>query len=194
MRQEGFMRFEKLVVAVFAGVFLAGAGLAQQAEPPTKIAFVYVQKALASTEEGKVRLKELDDWARPRQDELARLDKEINDLKGEIVTRQGAAGDNALADLNRRLVAKQREFEDKQRLAKRDFEERQQGLLRELGGKLQEIITKYADQNRYTAVFILNPNDLAYLATSADITETVIKLYNEKYPLAAKAPAVAPGK
>jgi outer membrane protein len=194
MRQEGFMRVEKLGVAVFAGVFLAGAGMAQQAEPPTKIAFVYVQKALASTDEGKVRLKELDDWARPRQDELARLDKEVNDLRGEIATRQGAAGDEALGDLNRRLVAKQREFEDRQRLAKRDFEEKQQGLLRELGGKLQEIITKYADQNRYTAVFILNPNDLAYLATSADITETVIKLYNEKYPLAATAPAATPAK
>jgi outer membrane protein len=193
MRQEGFMRFERLGVAVFAGVLVAGAGLAQQAEPPTKIAFVYVQKALASTEEGKVRLKELDDWARPRQEELGRLEKEINDLKGELLTRQAAAGSDAVADLNRRLVVKQREFEDKQRLAKRDFEEKQQGLLRELGGKLQEIITKYADQNRYTAVFILNPNDLAYLATSADITDTVIKLYNEKYPLAANAPA-APAK
>jgi outer membrane protein len=194
MRQEGFMTFEKLGVAVFAGVLVAGAGLAQQAEPPTKIAFVYVQKALASTDEGKVRLKELDDWARPRQEELGRLEKEINDLKGEMVTRQSAAGSDAVGDLNRRLVAKQREFEDKQRLAKRDFEEKQQGLLRELGGKLQEIITKYADQNRFTAVFILNPNDLAYLATSADITDTVIKLYNEKYPLAANAPAAAPAK
>ena len=188
------MSFEKLGVAVFSGVFLAASGLAQQAEPPTRIAFVYVQKALASTEEGKVRLKDLDDWARPRQDELARLDKEINDLKGELVTKQGAASNDALADLNRRLVTKQREFEDKQRISKRDFEEKQQALLRELGGKLQEIITKYADQNRYTAVFIFNPNELAYMANSADITDTVIKLYNEKYPLAAKAPAATPTK
>ncbi len=187
------MRFEKLGVAVFAGVLLSAGGLAQQAESPTKIAFVYVQRALASTEEGKIRLKELDDWARPRQDELVRLDKELNDLKGEVATRQGGAPDNTLVELNRRLVAKQREFEDKQRIAKRDFEAKQQALLRELGGKLQEIITKYADANRYTAVFILNPNDLAYLAESANITETVVKLYNEKYPVAAQAPA-APAK
>lgn len=188
------MRFEKRGGAVFVGVFLAASGLAQQAEPPTRIAFVYVQKALASTEEGKIRLKDLDDWARPRQDELARLDKEINDLKGEIVTKQGATSADAIGELNRRLVGKQREFEDRQRIAKRDFEEKQQGLLRELGGKLQEIITKYADQNRYTAVFIFNPNELAYMATSADITDTVIKLYNEKYPVAAKAPPATPAK
>jgi outer membrane protein len=188
------MRFEKLVVAVFACVLVAGSGLAQQAEPPTKIGFVYVQRALASTDEGKVRLKELDEWARPRQEELARLDKEISDLKGELLSRQGAAGDDALVELNRRLVAKQREFEDKQRINKRNFEEKQQGVLKDLGGKLQDIITKYADENRYTAVFIFNPNELAYMATAADITDIVIKLYNEKYPLAAQAPAAVPPK
>jgi Skp family chaperone for outer membrane proteins len=187
------MRFEKLGVAVFAGVLLSASGLAQQAESPTKIAFVHVQRALISTEEGKIRLKELDDWLRPREDELARLGKEVNNLKGEIVTRQGGAPDNTLVELNRRLVATQREFEDKQRISKRDFEAKQQALRIDLGGKLQEVITKYADANRYTAVFFLNPTEIAYLAESADITETVIKLYNEKYPVAAKAPA-APAK
>ncbi len=185
----------RLVAAVLVGVSLGAAAWAQQpAEPgPTKIAFVYVQRALGSTDEGKVRLKELDDWARPRREELAKLDKEINDIKGELVTKQGVASDDALADLNRRLVARQRELEDKQRIAQRDFDERRQSVLKDLGGKLQDVITKYADANRYTAVFIFNPEQLAYLANSADITETVIKLYNEKYPLVAKA-AATPAK
>lgn len=185
----------RLSGVVLAGFVLATTAWAQPAQEPvsTKIAFVYVQKALASTDEGKARLKELDAWARPKQEELGRLDKEINDLKGEMISKQGVASDDAIADLNRRVVAKQREFEDRQRTAKRDFEAKQQTLLKELGGKLQEVITKYADQNRYTAVFIFNPEQLAYLATSADITNTVIKLYNERYPLVAAQPA-APAK
>jgi len=176
-------------------VLLATTAWTQQPQEPasSKIGFVYVQKALASTDEGKARLKELDAWARPRQDELGKLDKEINELKGEMITKQGVATEDAIAELNRRVVAKQREFEDKQRTAKRDFEAKQQALLKELGGKLQEIVTKYADQNRYSAVFIFNPEQLAYLANSADITSIVIKLYNERYPLAA-APATAPVK
>ncbi len=186
---------------VLAGALLATAAWAQQpqqaqqqapAPAASKIGFVYVQRALATSDEGKARLKELDTWARPRQDELAKLDKEINELKGEIITKQGAASDEAIAELNRRIVAKQREFEDKQRITKRDFDAKQQALLKELGGKLQEIITKYADDNRYTAVFIFNPDQLAYLANSADITDTVIKLYNERYPApAATTPAAA---
>ena len=184
---------------VLAGFLLAASTFAQQPqaaqpEPPTKIAFVYVQKALAITDEGKIKLKAIEDWAKPRQQELERLDKEINDLKSELMSRQGVTNDEAAAELNRKLVAKQRDFEDKQRLAKRDFDEKQQALLRDMGGRLQEIITKYADQNRYTAVFIFKPDDLAYLATSADITDTVIKLFNERYPVTTKAPAAPPAK
>ncbi len=187
--------FWRLSGAVCGGLLFAVSGLAQQAEqPPTKIGFVYVQRALASTEEGKVRLKELNDWASPRQEQLAKLDKEINDLKGEILSKQGAASDDVLSDLNRQLVAKQRQFEDQQRDGKRDFETKQQALLRELGGKLQQVITDYADKNRFTAVFIFKPDDLAYLANSADITDTIIKLYNDKYPLPAKAASPTPAK
>ena len=185
----------RLSGAVLAGLLLATTAWAQQPQEPaaSKIAFVYVQKALASTEDGKARTKELEAWARPKQDELAKLDKDINDLKGELITKQGVASEDAIGELNRRVVAKQREFEDKQRAAKRDFDAKQKALFTEIGGRLQEVITKYADQNRFTAVFILNPDQLAYLANSADITDTVIKLYNERYPLAA-AKTTAPAK
>jgi Skp family chaperone for outer membrane proteins len=195
MRQEAFMRSFKLWGAMCGAALLAVGAWAQPPEvSTTKIAFVYVQKALASTEEGKARLKELDDWARPRQEQLAKLDKEVNDLKNEIMSKQGTVSDDALAELNRQLVAKHREFEDKQRDGKRDFDQKQQSLLRDLGGKLQQVITDYSAQNHYTAVFIFKPDDLAYLDPGADITDTIIKLYNQKYPLAAKPASSAPAK
>lgn len=179
--------------AVLAGALLATVAFSQRAAgqapqggaAPTKFAFVLVQRVLASSEEGKARLKELDTWAQPRQEELGKVEREINDLKGEMVTKQGVANDDSLGDLNRRLVAKQRELEDKQRIAKRDFDSRRQGLLKELGGKLQEVISKYAVDNQLAVVFIINPDQLAYLAPPVDITDTVIKLYNERYPLGA---------
>lgn len=164
----------------------AGSALAQEAAP-VKIGFVDVEKAVVSVEEGKARVKELQDWAKPRQDELAKLNNDITSLQGEINSKRGVASEDAIADLNRRLVAKQREFEDKQRSARRDFEQKQDVLLKDLGARLNEVITRYADSNRFTAVFILRPNELVYLANSADITSTVIKLYNERFPFPAPA-------
>jgi len=181
------MRVAHLLAIAAASVTLAAAAAAQQAAAPaevgpSKIAFVDVEKAVVSIDEGKARLKELDDWARPRREELARLGKEINDLQAERASKQNVATEDAIAELNRRIVAKQREFEDRQRIAKRDFEERQNAVLKDLGEKLNAVVTQYADQNRYTAVFILKPNEIVYLAYPADITEAIVKLYNERYP------------
>ncbi len=169
-----------LIVALMA----AAATLAAQ-EPPAKIGFVDVERAVATIDEGKARLAELRDWARPREEDLARLSREIETLRSEMATKRGTVSEDALAEMNRRLVARQREFEDRQRVARRDFEERQAVVLKEVGEKLTAVITQYADGNRFTAVFILKPNELVYLANSADLTDTVVKLYNEKYPFTA---------
>lgn len=177
------MVFSKHIAALIGAALLAACGQAfAQDAVPVKLGFVDVEKAIFSIDEGKARLTALQEWARPVQDELAALSKEISGLQAELASKQGVANEAALSDLNRRLVDRQRVFEDKQRRGKRDFEERQDAILKDLGTKLNEIITRYADENRYTAVFILKPNDLVYLANSADLTDTVIKLYNERYP------------
>ncbi len=187
------MSFKKIAATCAGFLAVAAVTTAQQSGDavPAKIAFIDVKRALVSVEEGQARRKELQDWARPKEEELQRLGKEIADMQNELAARRGATSDDALAELNRRLVAKQREAEDKQRVAQRDLEERQSGILRALGEKLQAVITQYSDTNHYTAVFILQPDNVAYLASSADITEQVVKLYNEKYPLQAKPVAPA---
>jgi outer membrane protein len=173
----------KVTAAVIVTSTILGLSLAHAQEmPPVKIAFVDVERAAVTIAEGKARLQALQEWARPRQQELQQLGDEVTNLQGQIASRAGAANDASMADLNRQLKAKQREFEDKQRSARRDFEQRQGEIFKEIGDKMNKVITDYADANRYTAVFILKPNDIAYMANSADITDTIIKLYDEKYP------------
>ena len=181
----------KRIAATAAGcLVLAVVAAAQQGEAtPVKIAFIDVKRALLTIDEGRAKARELQDWARPKQEELQRVGKEVADLETDLNTRRTASSDESLAELNRRLVAKKREAEDKQRVAQRDLEERQNRILKDLGEKLQNVITQFADTNRYTAVLILQPDNVAYLATSADITDTIVRLYNEKYPLAPKPAA-----
>ncbi|HPC83964.1 MAG TPA: OmpH family outer membrane protein [Thermoanaerobaculaceae bacterium] len=176
-------RFLSLVAVVG---LMAGA-VSAQAPEPTKIGFVDVERAIVAIEEGKAKLKELENWAKPRQEELQKLGKEITDLQGELVSKRGVASEDALEQLQQRLVAKQRQFEDRQRVAKREFDERQDAMLQELGAKMQKLIQGFAEKSGYVAVFLLKPNDVAYLAPSADLTDIVVKLYNEKHPLAAAA-------
>jgi len=181
------MKVGRQVALVAGALGLAVGVLAQAPEAASKIGFVEVERAVFVCDEGKARLKDLETWAKPRQEELAKLGKAINDLGTELNARRGVASDDALAEMNKQLVARQREFEDKQRDAKREFEKRQDDVLKDLGSKLQEIVGTYARDNGFTAVFILKPNDLVYLTPGADITDTVIKLYNQKYPFPAGA-------
>lgn len=181
------MRGSWLTSLAVAGVLGVSVAVAQQ--DAAKIGFIDVERAIAMIDEGKAKVEEVAAWAKPRQEELARLDKEINDLQGEIQNKRGVATEEQIGELNRRLVATQRTFEDRQRVTKRDFEEKQNQILKELSGKLQEVIATWAAANKFTAVFILKGNDVAFLVPSADVTDTVIKLYNEKHPI--KAPAAA---
>jgi len=176
------MRFVQRAVAFVGALGLAAGAWAQSPEAVSKIGFVEVERAVFVCDEGKSRLRDLETWAKPRQEELAKLAKEINDLGTELNARRGVASDEALAEMNRQLVGKQREAEDKQRIAKREFEKRQDEVLKDLGSKLQEIVGSYARENGFTAIFILKANNLVFLAPGADITETVIKLYNQKFP------------
>lgn len=181
------MSVGKFLSLVAVSGLVAGAAIAQAPEP-TKIGFVDVERAIVAIEEGKAKLKELENWAKPRQEELQKLGKDINDMQGELVSKRGVASQEALDQIQQNLVAKQRQFEDRQRVAKREFEERQDTVLKELGGKMQGVIQGFAEKSGYVAVFLFKANDVAYLAPSADITNVIVKLYNEKYPLAA-APA-----
>jgi len=181
------MRGSWLASLAVAGILGASVAVAQQ--DAVKIGFVDVERAIAMIDEGKNQARGLEEWARPRQEELAMLGKEINDLQGEIQSTRGVASEEQTADLNRKLISAQRAFEDRQRVSKRDFEEKQEQILKELGGKLQEVIATWAAANKFTVVFILKGNDVAYLAASADVTDTIITLYNEKHPI--KAPAAA---
>ncbi len=180
------MRLLQGAAVLLGGLGLATSAWAQAPEAASKLGFVEVERAVVACDEGKARLKDLETWAKPLQDELAKLNKEINDLGNDINAKRAAgATDDAVADINRQLVARQREFEDKQRIAKRDYEQRQTDVLKDLGGKLQEIVSNYAKEHAYTAIFILKANELVFLAPGADITDIVIKLYNQKYPFPA---------
>ena len=61
--------------------------------------------------------------------------------------------------------------------------------------KIQALIAEYAQQNGFGAIFLQSPS-LPYFSPALDITANVIKIYDEKYPVAGAeqpaTPAAAP--
>jgi outer membrane protein len=78
--------------------------------------------------------------------------------------------------------------------AQSDLDEAQGKIMQELGGKMIAVLEKYATQNGYAVVLdVSNPQTSVIWATSAvDITNDVIKLYDQTYPGGAAAAAAKP--
>jgi outer membrane protein len=81
--------------------------------------------------------------------------------------------------------------------AQSDLDEAQGKLMQELGGKMMAVLEKYATQNAFAVVLdVSNPQTpVLWAASAVDITNDIVKLYDQAYPgTAGAAPAVPAAK
>jgi Skp family chaperone for outer membrane proteins len=152
-----------------------------------KVGFVEVERAAATVEEGQIALRELESWATPKRQTLERLAEKINDLRDQRRQQASVAAPEVMQRLEAREVEAQREYEDQARQLQRDFEAKQTELLREVATKLSRVIEDYSVANDFDVVMIFRPQTIIYLAESSDLTDTVIELYDERFPPAGRS-------
>ena len=163
--------------------------------PAMKVGVVNIQVAITSTAEGKQASAELQSQFASRQSELETLNKQITDLQNRLRAGQSTLSDEEKDRLSRQgnqltrmLQRKQQEFQD-------DSNEAQQEVIARLGNKLVQVIDKFARENGF--VLILDNSNtqtspvLAFSPT-IDLTQEIIRLYDQTYPVRSSAPATQP--
>ena len=148
-----------------------------------KIGFVKVERAVATVQEGKAKLKELEEWAKPRTQELQQLSNRVGELQRQVEQQSTVATPEALGRLQAEGRETQRRLEDADRQYRRDLDAKQNEVLRDVARKLNQVVTDYAKSNDYDAVFLMKEETLVYLAPTADLTDIVIRLYDQRFPL-----------
>jgi outer membrane protein len=161
---------------------LLGAGVASAA----KIGFVEVERAIATVEEGKVAFRALEEWAQPRRNALEALGREVSELQQQLQQQAGVASREALERMQQQLRDLGRRFEDEQRAFARDLDVKQNELLRDVARKINVVVTDYGTENDYEAIFIFKDRTLIYLSDGANLTDLIIGLYNERFPLSSE--------
>ncbi len=180
---------KKLLVSV-AVAALAAPMFAQTA--PARVAVIDVQKVLQQSIAGKAsfdRLKKMQDdriaKAQKMDEEIANLDKEINSKKLSL-------SEDKLTEMNKQLndkkVAMQRYAQD----ADREVGEARDKELAALEGKIKPVIDQLGKEMGLAAIFNKFESGLIYASDAIDITDTVIKRFNDA--TGAAAPAAAPAK
>jgi outer membrane protein len=171
---------------------------ASHADPavPMKVGALNMEAAITSTQEGKQAANELTAKFAPRQTELQNLQKQIQDITTRLQTTSNTLSDEEKYRLSRENESLNRTLQRKQQEARDDYQDAQQDLINTLGRKLMTVLDKYSKENGFAVVFDTSSQQtpVIYEAREIDITQDIIKLYDQNYPVksaAAAKPAAA---
>ena len=182
---------------VFTALVLGVAALAQaQGQVPTKIAVINVQTAILSTKDGQKAAADLQTQFNPRQQDLEKKQAELTALQDQLRKGSATMSDEAKTKLMRDIDATTTRVNRDTQDARSDLDEAQGKVMQELGGKMMAVMEKYAVQNGYAVIMdVSNPQtSVLWAASAVDITNDIVKLYDQAYPGVAAAPAVPAAK
>ncbi|HMD48752.1 MAG TPA: OmpH family outer membrane protein [Bryobacteraceae bacterium] len=162
-----------LCVAILA---LAGSALVSA---QSKIGVVNSQKALLETEDIKKAQKDLETKYKPRQDQMAKLDKDLQDIQAQLQSgRLNQVGEQELQTQGQR---KQRELQRLQQDLQSDVDGERNDILQRAGNRMQDVIRKVAEEKGLDVV--LDSASTHFFKATLDITEDTVAAYNKAYPV-----------
>ena len=186
-----------VVVLGMAGLLGATAVQAQAAAGSAaagKIGVINVRQAIVTTAEGKQASAELQTQFASRQNELEGMNKQINDLRSRL-----NAGANTLSDEEKVRLTQQgqrltQQLDRKNNELNEDVQAAQADVVDKIGRKMMDVLDRYARENGLVAVFDSSAQNspILFASTNIDITQEIIKLYDQAYPVKGGATGTAP--
>jgi Skp family chaperone for outer membrane proteins len=193
----------RFALPALAALLIVPAALAQSsgaapaaAPSPSKVGTINVQVAITSTAEGKQAAAELQSQFAPRQTELDNLRKRIEDLQTRLRTASSTLSDDEKARLAREGDQQTRTYQRRQQDTQDDFNEAQREVIDRIGRKMIDILDKYSKDNGYAVIFDTSAQNspVIYAANQTDVTQDIIRLYDQAYPLKSGTPKPAVSK
>jgi outer membrane protein len=144
-----------------------------------KIGYMDLNKALNESDDGKKATKFLEELVNSKQTILQEKEKEIKKLNEEL-EKQSAV----LTPESKKIKEEQlnKLYRDYQRTAK-DFQEeiqkKEEELRMEILKELREIVNKIGKEEGYSIIFETGASGILYYQKEFDLTEKIIKKYNE---------------
>lgn len=147
------------------------------------VGFLDTERAIKTVKEGQRQLQILDEWATQKSNDFERMQSRVAELTQRLNAQRTVASPEAIRRLEDELLLAQRSVEDAGRALQRDFEAKQRELLAVVATRVRDLAGEYASTNGFDAVFMLESQPLVYIANSAVITDAVIQLYDERFPI-----------
>lgn len=151
--------------------------LAQTA--PSRVAVINVQKVLAESTVGKAALEKL---KKSNEEKTARgkaMTEEITKLEADIKQKQLSLGQDKLEEMARQLSDKKIAIQRFAQDAEKELREQQEKSLQELERKIMPVIQEIGKEMGFALIFNKFESGLIYVSDAVDITDVVLKKFNE---------------
>ncbi len=164
------------------------------AAPVKTVGIINLRGAIGSTAEGKQASAELQSQFAPRSAEIDNLTKQINDLQQKLQAGQGKLSQDEEA----RLTAEGQRLTQRLDRRRNDFQEdasaAQQDVLERIGRKMVDVLDRYARENGFSVVLDTSGQNspILYASNQVDVTQDIIHLYDQAYPVKTGPGGTAP--
>src|SRR5271163_792145 len=182
-------------VALLGSVALRAQGTsAPGAASSGKVGVVDVRQAIVATAEGKQASAELQSQFAARQSELEGLNKQISDIRQRLSVGADKLSADEGARLQRQGEVLTRQLQRKQDEYQEDVNAAQADVVDRIGRKMIDVLDRYARENGYVVVFDSSAQNspVLYKSTQIDVTQDIIRLYDQAYPIKSGTPASKP--
>ncbi len=160
----------------------------------SKVGTINIQQAIVSTKDGQKASAELQTRFDPKRKEIEKNNVALQ-AKQQQLQKMGTVGSEEVkrklaADIDLEGKRLQRDSED----AQAEWDAEQQKLVNELGGRIMQVINKFANDNGYSMVLDISSQQtpVIWALPTIDITNDVIKLYDANAPSTVTTPKMAP--
>lgn len=151
-----------------------------EAKEKVKIGVVDLQRILMESTAGKKAKKELNDFFEQKKKELDKKQEELNRLKNELDKKFSVLDEKTKREKQIEFENKRLEFLQEAQESDKALKEKDAELTQSIIRDVQDIVDEVADSEGYTFVFEKNEGGLLYFDKVYDITDTVLKKYEEK--------------
>ena len=161
------------------GMFIVSAGLALGDEG-VKIGFVDIKKVLDISEAGKGARNQMALEMEKIRKEIVGKERELERLKEDLQKRGAVMSETARLDKERDFQLKLRDLQHFRQDVEQEFKLKDQDLTRQILRSIGPIISKIAEEGKFTLILEKNDPAVAYSSNTLDLTQEVIKIFDQQ--------------
>jgi len=180
-----------LLITIVVTMMLPAAGMAQTAgqtavhPPSVKIGWMDAETVIMTCDEGARAFSDIQKFVDTKNNERDNMLRELEDLRAKLEVQAAKLTNEALMDLEEKArgaeITLQRFVDDTQN----DITNRRNRIINSISSKMVPIFEKVAIEKGLDAITIFDPQRDAWINPALNVTEDIIKAYNQAYPAGA---------